>query len=116
MTAGQIVRVDFRHPLAGSGEVNKLGRPAIVVGAPPLFGGDLTFEIVVPLTRRPDFAFAGASLAIEPTRENGATELSYAISWNVQTVPHARIRETSARITAGQLAVIRAQVGAAIGV
>ncbi len=87
MTPGQIVRVDFRNPLSETNEVNKLGRPAIIVGAPPIFGGKLLFEIIVPLASGDMFAFAGSSLPVPPTAENGAMALSFAMSWNVQTVP-----------------------------
>jgi mRNA-degrading endonuclease toxin of MazEF toxin-antitoxin module len=114
MTPGQIVRVDFRYPLAGTGEVNKF-RPAVIVGAPPVFGGTLPFEIVVPLTSAESLAFSGASLPVPPTPQNGALALSFAISWNVQAVPHARIRETTSRVTDEQLAQIRRQVAACTG-
>jgi len=112
--AGQIVRVDFRSPLPGTNEPNKF-RPAVVIGAPPVFGADLPFEIVVPLARGEAFAFAGASVAVPPTPENGANALSFAMSWNVQAVPHARIRETASFVSAAQLAEIRYQIAACIG-
>jgi mRNA-degrading endonuclease toxin of MazEF toxin-antitoxin module len=111
---GQIVRVDFRNALPGTGEFNKV-RPAIVVGAPPIFGGELPFELVVPLTSVETLAFSGASVPVPPAPENGALALSFAISWNVQAVPRARIRETKSRVTDEQLAEIRRQVGACIG-
>lgn len=113
MTPGQIVLVDWRDALAGSGEPNKR-RPAIVVSAPRFFGSGLPFEIVVPLTGEPALAIAGASTEIRPTRENGCRKVSYALAWAVQTVAHARITATRSRITAEELARIREAIGACI--
>ena len=114
MKPGQIVRVDFRSTIPGTNEASKL-RPAVVVGAPPVFGAGLTFELVVPLARGEAFAFAGASVAIPPAPENGANALSFAMSWNVQAVPHARIRATESRVSDAQLAEIRNQIAACVG-
>jgi mRNA interferase MazF len=114
VSAGQIVVVDWRDALPGSGEPNK-ARPAIVVGSAALSEANLPFEIVVPLTGEERLAIAGASLKIAPTKENGCTKACYALAWCVQTVPHARIVETSARVTPEQLHSIRAQIANCIG-
>jgi mRNA interferase MazF len=112
--AGDIVLVDWRDALPGSGEPNKR-RPAILVSAPRFFGSGLPFEIVVPLTAEDALAIADASTAIAPTTENGCTKTSYALAWNVQAVPHARISPTHSRITDDQLATIRDQIAECIG-
>jgi len=111
--AGDIVAVDWRDALPGSGEANK-ARPAIVVSASQFFGSGLPFEIVVPLTGEAALAIPGASLRIDPTAQNGCTKPSYALAWNVQSVPHLRLRKTPSRVTSEQLAEIRAQVAACV--
>ena len=113
MKAGTIVLVDWRDALPGSGEPNKR-RPGVVVSSPRFFGRDLPFEIVVPLSGEADLAIVGASLTIHPTKENRCTKPSYALAWNVQAVPHRRLRETMAHITSSELAAIRAQITACV--
>ncbi len=113
MRPGQIVAVNWRDALAGSGEPHKL-RPAVVVSSPSFFGGALQFEIVVPLTGAAELAVAGAALLIPPTPENGCTKPCYALAWNVQTVPHSRLTETPSHITSGELETIRALIAACI--
>ncbi len=109
MTPGQIVTVNWRDVLLGSGEPNKQ-RPGVIVGSPRFFGSVLPFEIVVPLTGEAELAIEGASVSIPPTPENGCTKCSYALAWNVQCVPHARLTATRSRITGAELASIRAQI------
>lgn len=109
MTPGQIVTVDWRDALLGSGEPNKR-RPGVVVTAAGFFGTEHPFEIIVPLTGQRKLVIAGASTLIKPTRENGCTKPCYALAWNVQTVPHARIVETPSHINADELHLIRTQI------
>jgi mRNA-degrading endonuclease toxin of MazEF toxin-antitoxin module len=113
VTAGEIVVVDWRDALPRTGEPNKL-RPAVIVGATRLYGSGLPFKVVVPLTSEPALAIVGASLRIEPRSANGCTEICYALSWNVQTVPRARLTATSSKITDDQLAEIRRQVASCV--
>jgi mRNA interferase MazF len=113
MIAGQIAAVDWRDTLPGSGEANKR-RPGIIVSSPKFFGRDVPFEIIVPLTGKAELAIKAASLCIQPTSENGCTKPSYALAWNVQAVPHARISETPSRITADELRLIRKQISACV--
>ena len=112
MTPGQIVAVDWRDALPGSGEPKQ--QPGVIVGSPRFFGSGLPFELVVPLTGEAALAIAGASMLIAPTRENGCTKPSYALAWNVQSVPHARLTETPSCVTGDELASIRAQINACI--
>jgi mRNA interferase MazF len=105
--------VDWRDALPGAGERNKR-RPAIVVSSPRYFGSGLPFEIVVPLTGESALAIAGVSTVIEPTAENGCTKRSYALAWNVQTVPHTRVTATSSHISEDELGDIRAQIRSAV--
>ncbi len=109
MIAGQIVAVNWRDALPNSSEANK-SRPGIVVSSPQFFGRELPFEIVVPLTGAAALAIKGASVLIQPTPENRCTKPSYALAWNVQAVPHARITETSSKVTAAELRLIRKQI------
>jgi mRNA interferase MazF len=110
---GRIVAVDWRDALPGSGKPNK-SRPGIIVGSPRFFGSGLPFEIVVPLTGEAKLAITGASVLITPTPENGCTKPCYALAWNVQTVPHARLTETPSHITDDELARIREYIAACI--
>lgn len=114
MTPGQVVLIDWRDALAGSGEPNKR-RPAILVGSPRFFGTVLPFELVIPLTGDGGLAIPHGSLEIPPDPENGCTKLSYALSWAVQCVPHARITQTNSRITDEQLRTLRMQIAACVG-
>ena len=109
MRSGQIVLVDWRDALPGSGEPNKR-RPGVVVGSSSFFGTGLPFEIVVPLTGEKQLTIPDASLLILPTKENGCTKACYALSWCVQTMPHLRITETASRISEDELLQIRSQV------
>jgi hypothetical protein len=68
----------------------------------------------VPLTGESALAIAGVSTVIEPTAVNGCTKRSYALAWNVQTVPHARVTATSSHISEDELADIRAQIRSAV--
>lgn len=113
MIAGTIVIVDWRDALPGSQEPNKR-RPAVVVGASRLFETGLPFAIVVPLTGEARLAIAGFFVEIAPRRENGCTKTCYALSWCAQTVPHARIIATQARVTEEQLQQIRVQIAASV--
>ncbi|MDQ2680664.1 MAG: type II toxin-antitoxin system PemK/MazF family toxin [Candidatus Eremiobacteraeota bacterium] len=109
MSPGQIVAVDWRDARPSTGEPNKR-RPGVIVGSPRFFGDNLPFEIVVPLTGKAELAVGGASFLIQPTAENGCTKACFALAWNVQTVPHARLTPTSSRVTDEQLLQIRAQL------
>jgi mRNA-degrading endonuclease toxin of MazEF toxin-antitoxin module len=113
--AGAVVTVDWRDALYGSSEPKKR-RPGIVVGSPRFFGRGLPFEMVVPLSAASAMAIPGGVVSIEPTPENGCTKRSFALAWNVQSVPHARITETSSRITTEQLADIRRIIALWLGV
>lgn len=113
MKAGEIVVVDWRDAPAGSGEPNKL-RPAVVVGSRRVFAQALPFEIVVPLTSEARLALYDVSVRIEPTKANGCAQTCFALSWNVQCVPHRRLRATKAHVSGEQLAAIRRQISACV--
>jgi mRNA-degrading endonuclease toxin of MazEF toxin-antitoxin module len=109
MTAGQIVAVNWRDAIVGSWEPNKR-RPGIIVSSEQFFASELPFEIVVPLTGGLRLALPWASTLIKPTAQNRCTKPCYALAWNVQSVPHARITETPSHITDDELRQIRAQI------
>lgn len=109
MIPGDIVVVDWRDALPGSGEPGKQ-RPAVVVGRGDLFHGEFAYVLVAPLTGDSGLRVAEASVEIAPTKENHCSKRCYALSWNVQTVPKQRVRVTEARVTATQLQAIRDQI------
>ncbi len=55
------------------------------------------------------------SVRIDPTPENGCTKICSAVSPLVAGTSKLRVRPTSSRVTAEQLARIRRQVAEAIG-
>lgn len=109
MKPGNIVLVDWRDALPGSGEPNK-HRPAVVVGRADLFHDEFGFLLVVPVTGQPALCIANAAVDIPPDADNRCSKHCYALSWNVQTVPRQRVRETQAFITPKQLHAIRDQI------
>ncbi len=109
MLPGRIVAVDWRDAIPGSGEPNKK-RPGIVVTSRTFFGDNHEFELVVPLSGREELAIAWASTRVEPTHENRCTKTCFALSWNVQSVPHVRLVQTASEVSADILASIRAQI------
>jgi len=109
MTPGSIIIVDWRDALLESGEPNKQ-RPAIVVGSNRLYDGAVDYLLVVPMTGDARLSMTGATLEIPPSEENCCTKRSYALSWNVQTVPKRRTRATEARVTEAQLDEVRDQI------
>lgn len=109
MTPGAIVLVDWRDALPGSGEPNKT-RPAIVVGRSDVYHNAFGYLLVVPLTTAAPLRIAGATLEIARTKENRCSTRSYALAWNLQTVPKRRVRATEAKITPTQLEELRDQL------
>jgi mRNA interferase MazF len=112
LAPGQIVLVDWRDALPR--EPNKL-RPAIVVEDTELFDTSYANVILVPLSEDQELAPGDMMLAIEPTPENGCNKRCYALSCYLATTSKLRIRLTSSCILPEQLAVIRRQIGLAIG-
>lgn len=113
MKPGQIVKVNWRDAFPQSGEPTKL-RPGIVVSAPRFYEA-LPFELVVPLTSSKEMALDEASVCISPTVGNGCSKVSYALSWNLQCVPHVRITSTPSHITDEELELICRQISACVG-
>lgn len=109
MNGGRLVVVDWRYAWPETGEPSKL-RPAIVVGSAAVFDGRFPYEMVVPLTATAALEVEGATMLITPTPMNGLAKPSLALAWNVQTVPHARLRVTPHHCSATVLAGLRAQV------
>ena len=112
--AGQIVLADWRGDALPK-EPNKL-RPAVVVEDERLFAPAYPNAILVPLTEDARLAIPDLSVAIEPTAENGCAAPCWAVSHLVATTSKARLRTTSSRVTAAELAAIRRQVAFAIGI
>ncbi len=101
--------MDWRDALRGSGEPNK-ARPAIIVGRADVYHEDFGYLLVVPMTSEKSLALRSSTLELAPTEENCCSAQSYALAWNVQTVPLQRVRVTKARITDEQLETLRDQI------
>jgi len=109
VTPGGIVVIDWRDAIPESGEPNKQ-RPGIVVGRSDVFHENFGFVMVVPLTGDAQMRVAGATVEIPPTDENRCSKLSYALTWNLQTVLKRRVRVTEAHVTEAQLEELRDQI------
>lgn len=90
-------------------------RPAIVVEDHGLFPDGYPNTIVVPLTQDERLAYAGLSERIEPTAENGALSVSWALAHHVTSVSLARVRVTASCISMDQLRNIRGRIAVATG-
>jgi mRNA-degrading endonuclease toxin of MazEF toxin-antitoxin module len=109
MIPGSIVIVHWRDALQKTGEPNKM-RPSIAVGRDDLYGEEFGHLFVVPMTSLASLAVTGATVEIHPTHENGCLSVTYALTWNAQTVPIARVQPTNSRVTDEQLGELRNQV------
>jgi mRNA-degrading endonuclease toxin of MazEF toxin-antitoxin module len=111
--AGSIVVVDWR---AGAlpAEPECL-RPAVVVEDDELFPDEYPNTLVVPLTRDEGLAHRSFAERIEPTAENGAEATCWALAHHVTSVSLRRVEATGSRVTAEQLASIRARIAVAAG-
>ncbi len=107
MTAGEIVLADWRDAIPSTGEPNKR-RPGVVVGSARIYRSGFPFALVVPLTGEAALAIPGASATIAPSRLNGCTKMTYALAWNVQCVPLARVMKTTSRLDATDLVELQA--------
>lgn len=113
LRAGQIVLADGRRD-ARPKELNTL-RAAVVVEDDGLFAPAYTNAILVPLTEDPALAIPDLSVVIAPTAENGCPKPCWAVSHLVATTAKSRLRATASCVTEEQLASIRRQIAAAIG-
>lgn len=105
LQAGQIVLAG-RCGEALPREPNKR-RPAAVADDDGLFAPAYPNAFVVPLTE---------DAAIVPTAENGCSKPCWAVSHLVATTSKARLRPTSWRLTAAELAAVRRQIALAVGI
>ena len=80
-----------------------------------LFEDDEPNLIVVPLTRDERLLTPAFAIPIEPTPENGAPWLSWALPHYVNSISRQRVRHTASRITDDQLWDIRQRIALAIG-
>ncbi len=112
-SAGAIVLVDWRVG-AVPNEPTKI-RPSVVVEDNELFDDAYPNTIVVPLTRDERLAIAAFAERIEPSPENGAEGISWALAQHVTTVSLRRVEMTPSRIDPQQLASLRRRIGHAIG-
>jgi mRNA interferase MazF len=112
LSPGQIVLMNLRDALPT--EPGKRNRPCVVVENPKVFG-DYANVIVVPLTHDRAASFSMVMTTIDPTLENGCDARCYAVSAHVTSSSRSRIvSATESRITAEQLATIRAQIALCI--
>lgn len=113
LTAGQIVLADWRGDALP--KEPKKRRHAVVVESDDLFDPDYPNAILVPLIDADELVIPLLSVAIEPTPENGCRKPCWAASHLVAATSKLRLRPTSSRVTADQLAAIRRQIASAIG-
>ncbi|WP_376093959.1 type II toxin-antitoxin system PemK/MazF family toxin (plasmid) [Roseomonas sp. CCTCC AB2023176] len=111
--AGSIVVVDWRDAVPV--EANKR-RPAVVVEDDGLFGPGYPALLLVPITEDAGLAIPDLCVRLEPGPENGCTKPSFCLSPFVTATAKARVRATPSRITPDELALIRRQIAAAVGV
>lgn len=90
-------------------------RPAVVVEDHELFPDAYPNVLVVPLTRDSGLAHASFAERIDPTAQNGADAICWALAHHITSVSIHRVSPTDSRITAAQLASIRERIAVAIG-
>ncbi len=111
--AGNIVVVDWRAGALPQ-EPGRL-RPAVVVEDDELFPEEYPNLLVVPLTRDEGLAHGSFAERTEPTADNGADAVCWALAHHLTSVSLRRVDLTPARITGEQLSSIRRRVALAIG-
>ncbi|HLG73155.1 MAG TPA: type II toxin-antitoxin system PemK/MazF family toxin [Chloroflexota bacterium] len=110
---GAIVLVDWR---GGALPREPTGiRPAAVVEGAGKFPDDFENLLVVPFTRDQTVVYPAFSLRIDPTPENGAHSVCWALAHHVSSVSMRRVRATASRITRDQLDTLRERIVLAIG-
>ncbi len=90
-------------------------RPGVVIGSSAIAGERPAFEVVVPLAGTRALAIEGASIAVDTTVANGCRARCYALACHVQSVPHARLRETPSVVDDVVLDAIRSTFRGLIG-
>ena len=90
--------------------------PAAVVEDDGLFAPSYPNAVPGPLTEDAALAIPDLAVAIAPTAENGCIKPCWAVSHLVATTAKARLRPTSSRIAADELAAIRRQIALAVGI
>jgi mRNA interferase MazF len=112
--AGSIVLVDWRGGALPREPAGR--RPAVVVEDSDLVPDRYPNLLVVPLTRDERFASYGAFVQrIDPSPENGAPEVCWALAHHVTSVSLARVNPTPSVVSARQLRSIRARAVLALG-
>lgn len=90
-------------------------RPAVVVEDDELFPDSYPNTLVVPLTRDEGLAHATFAERIEPTVGNGVEATCWALAQHVTSVSLRQVDSTPSRVSADQLASIRARITVAVG-
>jgi mRNA-degrading endonuclease toxin of MazEF toxin-antitoxin module len=82
----------------------------VVISNPAIFDARLRVLVVVPLTGAIQLAAPIVSIPIEPAPANRLSKRSFALAWNIQSIPLQRVTPTEARISREQLAEIKAAI------
>ncbi len=90
-------------------------RPAVIVEDQDRFPEGYPNVIVVPLTRDESRVIPTFSERIEPTPENRATAICWALGHHITIASLQRVRPTPSRITDEQVANLRQRVALALG-
>lgn len=98
MNRGDIVRVDLPRPRGTPGREQFGLRPAIVVQDEPRLA-DLSTVLVVPLTSNQAASRFPGSLRIAPTKENGLSVESIALTQQVRAIDRSRVQDTLGEIS-----------------
>ena len=109
MKRGEVVRVDLPRPNGAPGREQFGLRPAIIVQDEPRFA-NLATVLIVPLTsNRLAEKFSG-SITIHPTKSNGLSVASVALTQQIRAVDRKRIQDTLGDISADDLAALDTEI------
>lgn len=97
MKKGEIWDVDLS---VGTGHEQSGHRPAIVVASAN------GLVLVIPLTRTDSRATFSHTQVIEPSPENGLTEVSVALIFQLKSIDRARLRRKRGELTRDQVVAI----------
>lgn len=98
MNRGDVVRVDLPRPRGTPGREQFGLRPAIVVQDEPRLA-NLSTVLIVPLTSNQTASKFSGSIWIAPTKENGLSVESIALTQQVRAIDRSRVQDTLGEIS-----------------
>jgi len=97
MARGDVLRVEFPYPPSGAGHEQAGRRPAIAVQT-DVTSASLPTLMVVPLTGRLNALRFPHTIKVEPSQENGLTQTSVLLVFQLRAIDRKRILETIGRL------------------